>query len=211
MIVRRGLTTSHLARPKSRSQHRSRCVRRRGRPVGLKLPAGQAIAFPLQEYQEAIMTIQFPRKGVAASRLLKSGSSLVRRVVQAQDDPAKQRIRAWLTALENEQLSGSLGLTPEDIAILRPERRDDEPAVLRGAVRLRAQAAGCSSGGGGVTRGQDRSLDEVAGLRCRRALRRSWHTASETRALSLRQLNFASAPQDGAKTARTRIASCANV
>jgi hypothetical protein len=35
----------------------------------------------------------------------------------------------------------------------------------------------------------------------------TWHTASETRALSLRQLNFASAPQDGAKTARTRIAS----
>jgi hypothetical protein len=31
------------------------------------------------------MTIQFPRKGVAAGRLLKSGSSLVRRVVQAQD------------------------------------------------------------------------------------------------------------------------------
>jgi hypothetical protein len=64
------------------------------------------------------MTIQFPRKGVAASRLLKSGSSLVRRVVQAQDDPAKQRIRAWLRGLDNEQLS-SLGLTSEDIAVLR--------------------------------------------------------------------------------------------
>jgi hypothetical protein len=64
------------------------------------------------------MTIQFPRKGVATSRLLKSGSSLVRRVVQAQDDPAKQRIRAWLRALDNEQLS-SLDLTSEDIAVLR--------------------------------------------------------------------------------------------
>jgi hypothetical protein len=64
------------------------------------------------------MTIQFPRKGVAESRLLKSGSSLVRRVVQAQDDPAKQRIRAWLRGLDNEQLS-SLGLTSEDIAVLR--------------------------------------------------------------------------------------------
>jgi hypothetical protein len=64
------------------------------------------------------MTIQFPRKGVAAGRLLKSGSSLVRRVVQVQDDPAKQRIRAWLRALDNEQLS-SLGLTSEDIAVLR--------------------------------------------------------------------------------------------
>jgi hypothetical protein len=89
-----------------------------GGPVGIKRPAGQAIAFPLQENQEAIMTIQFPRKGVAESRLLKSGSSLVRRVVQAQDDPAKQRIRAWLRALDNEQLS-SLGLTSEDIAVLR--------------------------------------------------------------------------------------------
>jgi hypothetical protein len=79
----------------------------------------QAIAFPLQENQEAIMTIQFPRKDVAASRLLKSGSSLVRRVVQAQDDPAKQRIREWLIALDNEQLSSRLGLTSEDIAVLR--------------------------------------------------------------------------------------------
>jgi hypothetical protein len=75
------------------------------------------------------MTIQFPRKDVAASRfaspqglwdlLLKSGSSLVRRVVQAQDDPAKQRIREWLIALDNEQLSSRLGLTSEDIALLR--------------------------------------------------------------------------------------------
>jgi hypothetical protein len=65
------------------------------------------------------MTIQFPRKGVAASRSLKSGSSLVRRVVQAQDDPAKQRIRAWLREIDDEQLSSSLGLTSEDIAVLR--------------------------------------------------------------------------------------------
>jgi hypothetical protein len=64
------------------------------------------------------MTIQFPRKSVAAGRLLKSGSSLVRRVVQARDDPAKQRIRAWLRALDNEQRS-SLGLTSEDMAVLR--------------------------------------------------------------------------------------------
>jgi uncharacterized protein YjiS (DUF1127 family) len=64
------------------------------------------------------MTIQFPRKGVAESRLLKSGSSLVRRVVQAQDDPAKRRIRAWLRELDDEQLS-SIGLTREDINVLR--------------------------------------------------------------------------------------------
>ena len=64
------------------------------------------------------MTIQFPRKGVAESRLLTSGSSLVRRVVQAHDDPAKRRIRAWLRELDDEQLS-SIGLTREDINVLR--------------------------------------------------------------------------------------------
>ena len=48
----------------------------------------------------------------------KVGSSLVRRLVQAQDDPAKRRIRAWLKDLDDSQLL-SLGLTSEDIAILR--------------------------------------------------------------------------------------------
>jgi uncharacterized protein YjiS (DUF1127 family) len=42
----------------------------------------------------------------------------VRRLVQAQDDPAKHRIRAWLCDLNDEQLS-SIGLTPEDIHVLR--------------------------------------------------------------------------------------------
>jgi uncharacterized protein YjiS (DUF1127 family) len=37
---------------------------------------------------------------------------LVRRLIQAQDDPGKQRIRAWLRELDDEQLS-SIGLTPE--------------------------------------------------------------------------------------------------
>jgi hypothetical protein len=45
-------------------------------------------------------------------------SSLVRRLVAAENDPAKQRIRALLANLGNEQLSG-LGLTPQDILILR--------------------------------------------------------------------------------------------
>jgi hypothetical protein len=45
-------------------------------------------------------------------------SSLVRRFVQAQDDPAKQRIRAWLCDLNDEQLS-NLGWTSADIAVLR--------------------------------------------------------------------------------------------
>ena len=58
-----------------------------------------------------------PNSLIASQR--KARSSLVRRLVQAQDDPAKQRIRAWFREIDDEQLSSSLGLTPEDIAILR--------------------------------------------------------------------------------------------
>jgi uncharacterized protein YjiS (DUF1127 family) len=66
------------------------------------------------------MTLQFLRQGMAArpARHLKVRSGLVRRLVQAQDDPGKQRIRAWLRELDDGQLS-SLGLTPEDIHVLR--------------------------------------------------------------------------------------------
>ena len=52
------------------------------------------------------------------ARCRKAWSSLVRRVVQAQDDPAKQRIRRWLSEISDERLLG-FGLTPEDIALLR--------------------------------------------------------------------------------------------
>jgi hypothetical protein len=51
----------------------------------------------------------------------KAKSSLVRRLIAAENDPAKLRIRACLIALDDERLSG-LGLTSEDIAILRGER-----------------------------------------------------------------------------------------
>ena len=47
-----------------------------------------------------------------------AGSSLVRRLVRAKDDPAKQRIRAQLSEIDDERLLG-LGLTSEDIAALR--------------------------------------------------------------------------------------------
>ena len=47
-----------------------------------------------------------------------AGSSLVRRLVLAKDDPAKQRIRAQLSAIDDERLF-CLGLTSEDIAALR--------------------------------------------------------------------------------------------
>jgi hypothetical protein len=47
-----------------------------------------------------------------------AGSSLVRRLVLAKDDPAKQRIRALLCDVDDEQLF-CFGLTSEDIAALR--------------------------------------------------------------------------------------------
>jgi hypothetical protein len=39
------------------------------------------------------------------------------RTVQARDDPAKQRIRRWLSDINDERLS-RFGLTPEDMALL---------------------------------------------------------------------------------------------
>ena len=47
-----------------------------------------------------------------------AGSSLVLRLVLAKDDPAKSRIRAWLSDIDDERLF-FLGLTSEDIAALR--------------------------------------------------------------------------------------------
>ena len=66
------------------------------------------------------MNMQFLRRGITArpAKDLKVRSSLVRRLVQAQDDPGKQRIRAWLRELDDKHLS-NLGLTFEDIAVLR--------------------------------------------------------------------------------------------
>jgi hypothetical protein len=64
-----------------------------------------------------------PQQSIAKrpARGRKARSSLVRRIVQAKDDPAKQRIRRWLSDIGDERLL-SLGLTPEDIALLRGSR-----------------------------------------------------------------------------------------
>jgi hypothetical protein len=59
----------------------------------------------------------------------RAGSSLVRRLVRAKDDPAKQRIRAQLSAIDDERLF-CLGLTSEDIAALRGAASPPaEPAI----------------------------------------------------------------------------------
>ena len=72
--------------------------------------------------QEVIVNMQFWRRGITPrpAKDLKVRSSLMRRLVEAQDDPAKHRIRAWLCGLNDEQLS-NLGCTSDDIAVLRGE------------------------------------------------------------------------------------------
>ena len=67
------------------------------------------------------MTIQFPKQSIAAlsDGLPKVRSGLVRRLVCARDDPGKERIRKWLIDLDDAQLKSGLGLTVEDIAVLR--------------------------------------------------------------------------------------------
>ena len=71
-------------------------------------------------HNEASMNMQFLRRDMTARSAvhLKARSSLVRRLIQARDDPGKDRIRGWLRNLSHEQLSG-LGLTFEDITVLR--------------------------------------------------------------------------------------------
>jgi hypothetical protein len=72
-----------------------------------------------------VSRVQVSERGVAALPVVvpTAKSSLVRRLVAAENDSAKRRIRAWLTDLDDQQLS-SLGLTPEDIATLRGTRRE---------------------------------------------------------------------------------------
>jgi hypothetical protein len=72
------------------------------------------------------MDMEGPQQSIAKRqvRCRKARSSLVRRLVQARDDPAKQRIRRWLSDMTDERLL-SFGLTPEDIALLRGSRSAD--------------------------------------------------------------------------------------
>ena len=74
-------------------------------------------------------------------------SRLVRRLAQASDDPAKQRVRRLLVDIDDERLL-RFGLTPDDIVALRgaPESAGgyDEYSTRRSfqdlAARLRAAA-----------------------------------------------------------------------
>ena len=66
------------------------------------------------------MAMKGPQQSMAkrTAGCRKARSSLVRRLLQARDDPAKQRIRRWLSDINDERLL-NFGLTPEDIALLR--------------------------------------------------------------------------------------------
>ena len=67
------------------------------------------------------MTIPFSRKAISvfSADLPAPGSSLVRRLIRARNDPGKEHIRMWLIALDDAELRSGLGLTLEDIAALR--------------------------------------------------------------------------------------------
>ena len=67
------------------------------------------------------MTIQFSKQPITvlSDSLAKTRSGLVCRLVCARDDPGKERIRRWLIDLDDAQLGSGLGLTVEDIAVLR--------------------------------------------------------------------------------------------
>jgi hypothetical protein len=49
------------------------------------------------------------------------------RLVCARDDPGKERIRKWLIDLDDAQLRSGLGLTGEDIAVLRTGTKTASP------------------------------------------------------------------------------------
>ena len=79
------------------------------------------------------MTIQFSKQPIAvpSEGLPKMASGLVCRLVCARDDPGKQRIRMWLIDLDDAQLRSGLGLTVEDIAVLRTGTKTTRPCVKK--------------------------------------------------------------------------------
>jgi len=69
------------------------------------------------------MTHQFSlqRQPARAVDPSKRGSSLVRRLVRAENDAVKEQVRGWLIAIDDQQLL-NFGFTTEEIAALRTPR-----------------------------------------------------------------------------------------
>ena len=67
------------------------------------------------------MTVQLSRKMLTAfsASPLVTRSGLVRRLVRARNDPGKERICKWLIDIDDAKLQSALGLTLEDVAVLR--------------------------------------------------------------------------------------------
>jgi hypothetical protein len=67
------------------------------------------------------MTVQFSPQSLSAlsASFPTTASSLVRRLVWARNDPGKKRVRMLLLNLDDAQLQSGLGMTPQDIAVLR--------------------------------------------------------------------------------------------
>src|SRR5262249_24509268 len=78
---------------------------------------------------ETLMTTQFSKQSIAvlSDGLPKLRSGLVWRLVCARDDAGKERIRKWLIDLDDAQLQSGLGLTVEDIAVLRTGTKTASP------------------------------------------------------------------------------------
>ena len=62
------------------------------------------------------------------------GSGLVCRLVCARNDPAKERIRTWLIDLDDAQLQSGIGLTVEDITVLRTGHESSIALALRKTI-----------------------------------------------------------------------------
>jgi hypothetical protein len=79
------------------------------------------------------MTIQFSKQPIAtfSDGLSKMRSGLVRRLGCAREDPGKERIRMWLIDLDDARLKSGLGLTAEDIAVLRTGTTTASPLRLK--------------------------------------------------------------------------------
>ena len=73
--------------------------------------------------------MQFSQQPIAvlSEGLPQTRSRLVSRLVSARDDPGKERIRMWLIELDDAQLRSALGLTVEDIAVLRTGAKAASP------------------------------------------------------------------------------------
>ena len=70
------------------------------------------------------MTILIPLALMLAGHERTDGrrSSLVLRLIRAQDDPVKRRLRDYLLAQTDNQLKQSLGFSDNDILLLRERR-----------------------------------------------------------------------------------------